>query len=127
MILSSTVSSASSLITVRRLSSPGKTWTTQRPPSISWWHGWHYVSEGTVIYVEKLDGNEGDKVVFDKVLMANGVVGNPYVSSKVEGVILKQGKQKKLTIFRYKPNKRSTRVKKGHRQPYTKVEIKKIK
>ena len=82
----------------------------------------YYVSEGTVIYVEKLD-----KVVFDKVLMANGVVGNPYVSSKVEGVILKQGKQKKLTIFRYKPNKRSTRVKKGHRQPYTKVEIKKIK
>ena len=87
----------------------------------------YYVSEGTVIYVEKLDGNEGDKVVFDKVLMANGVVGKPYVSSKVEGVILKQGKQKKLTIFRYKPNKRSTRVKKGHRQPYTKVEIKKIK
>ena len=87
----------------------------------------YYVSEGTVIYVEKLDGNEGDKVVFDKVLMANGVVGNPYVSSKVEGVILKQGKQMKLTIFRYKPNKRSTRVKKGHRQPYTKVEIKKIK
>ena len=56
----------------------------------------YYVSEGTVIYVEKLDGNEGDKVVFDKVLMANGVVGNPYVSSKVEGVILKQCKQKRL-------------------------------
>ena len=73
----------------------------------------YYVSEGTVIYVEKLDGNEGDKVVFDKVLMANGVVGNPYVSSKVEGVILKQGKQ--------------TRVKKGQIHPYTKVEIKKIK
>ena len=87
----------------------------------------YYVSEGATIYVEKLEGNEGDKVVFDKVLMANGVVGNPYVSSKVEGFILKQGKQKKLTIFRYKPNKRSTRVKKGHRQPYTKVEIKKIK
>ena len=87
----------------------------------------YYVSEGTTIYVEKLEGNEGDKIVFDKVLMANGVVGNPYVESKVEGVILKQGKQKKLTIFRYKPNKRSTRVKKGHRQPYTKVEIKKIK
>lgn len=88
----------------------------------------YYVSEGSVIYVEKLDGKEGDKVVFDKVLMSNGVVGNPYVgSSKVEGVILKQGKQKKLTVFRYKPNKKSTRVKKGHRQPYTKVEIKKIK
>ena len=78
----------------------------------------YYVSEGTVIYVEKLDGAEGDKVVFDKVLMANGVVGNPYVASKVEGVIVKQGKQKKITVFRYKPNKR---------QPYTKVEIKKIK
>ena len=87
----------------------------------------YYVSEGTVIYVEKLDAAEGDKVVFDKVLMANGVVGNPYVGTKVEGVVLKQGKQKKITIFRYKPNKKSTRVKKGHRQPYTKVEIKKIK
>ena len=87
----------------------------------------YYVSEGSVIYVEKLDGAEGDKVVFDKVLMANGVVGNPYVASKVEGVIVKQGKQKKITVFRYKPNKRSTRIKKGHRQPYTKVEIKKIK
>ena len=39
--------------------------------------------------VEKLEGTEGDKVVFDKVLMANGVVGNPYVGNKVEGVILK--------------------------------------
>ena len=88
----------------------------------------YYVSEGSVIYVEKLDGTEGDKVVFDKVLMADGVVGNPYVgNAKVEGVILKQGKQRKITIFRYKPNKRSTRTKKGHRQPYTKVEIKKIK
>ena len=35
----------------------------------------YYVSEGATIYVEKLEGNEGDKVVFDKVLMANGVVG----------------------------------------------------
>ena len=87
----------------------------------------YYVSEGDFIYVEKLDGKEGDKVVFDKVLMANGVVGNPYVTATVEGVIVRQGKQKKLTIFRYKPNKRSTRRKVGHRQPYTKVEIKKIK
>ena len=87
----------------------------------------YYVSEGQTIYVEKLDGKDGDKVVFDKVLMVNDVVGNPYVEAVVEGVILKQGKQKKLTIFRYKPNKRSTRRKVGHRQPYTKVEIKKIK
>ena len=82
----------------------------------------YYVSEGTVIYVEKLDGNEGDKVVFDKVLMANGVVGNPYVSSKVEGVILKQGKQKKITIFRY-VQKNKFRKKQGHRQPYTKLTV----
>lgn len=87
----------------------------------------YYVTEGSVIYVEKLEGSVGDKVVFDKVLMVGDTVGNPYVASKVEGVIVKQGKQKKLTVFRYKPNKRSTRVKKGHRQPYTKVEIKKIK
>ena len=87
----------------------------------------YYVEEGSVIYVEKLEGNENDKVVFDKVLMANGVVGNPYVNNKVEGVILKQGKQRKIAVFRYKPNKKSTRKKKGHRQPYTKVEIKKIK
>ena len=87
----------------------------------------YYVSEGETIYVEKLEGKEGDKVVFDKVLMANGVVGNPYVGAKVEGVIVKQGKQRKITVFRYKPNKKSTRVKKGHRQPYTKVEITAIK
>lgn len=87
----------------------------------------YYVSEGSFIYVEKLEGKEGDIVVFDKVLMAGDVVGNPYVDTKVEGTIVKQGKQKKLTVYRYKPNKRSTRRKKGHRQPYTKVEINKIK
>ena len=85
------------------------------------------VEEGSIIYVEKLDVEEGKKAVFDKVLMSNGVVGNPYVEgSKVEGVVLKNGKGKKLTIFTYKPNKTSTRKKQGHRQPYTKVEIKKI-
>ena len=85
------------------------------------------VEEGSIIYVEKLDVEEGKKVVFDKVLMSNGIVGNRYVEgSKVEGVVLKNGKGKKLTIFTYKPNKTSTRKKQGHRQPYTKVEIKKI-
>ena len=86
------------------------------------------VEKGSVIYVEKLDAQDGEKVVFDKVLMANGVTGNPYVKGAVvEGTVLKQGKGKKITIFTYVPNKKSTRVKKGHRQPYTKVEIKKIK
>ncbi len=88
----------------------------------------YYVAEGDIIYVEKLDAEAGKKVVFDKVLMADGVTGNPYVKGvKVEGEVLKQGKGKKLTIFTYVPNKRSTRKKQGHRQPYTKIEIKKIK
>lgn len=86
------------------------------------------VAVGDVIYVEKLDVQEGEKVVFDKVLMANGVVGNPYVSgASIEGKVVKNGKGKKLHIFTYKPNKTSTRKKQGHRQPYTKVEITKIK
>ena len=88
----------------------------------------YYVAEGDVIFVEKLDAEAGKKVVFDKVLMANGVTGNPYVKGvTVEGEVLKQGKGKKLTIFTYVPNKKSTRKKQGHRQPYTKIEIKKIK
>ena len=88
----------------------------------------YYVSEGDIIFVEKLDAEEGKKVVFDKVLMANGVTGNPYVKgASVEGTVLKQGKNKKITIFTYVPNKRSSRKKQGHRQPFTKVEIKKIK
>ena len=86
------------------------------------------VQVGDVIYVEKLDIEEGKNVVFDKVLMANGVVGNPMVKgASVEGKVVKNGKGKKINIFTYKPNKTSTRKRQGHRQPYTKVEITKIK
>ncbi len=86
------------------------------------------VEEKAVIYIEKLDASEGDKVVFDKVLMANGVIGNPYVKgASVEGKVIKNGKGKKINIFTYKPKKTSTRKRQGHRQPYTKVEITKIK
>ena len=86
------------------------------------------VAVGDFIYVEKLEVEEGKKVVFDKVLMANGVVGNPQVKgASVEGKVLKNGKGKKINIFTYKPNKTSTRKRQGHRQPYTKVEITKIK
>ena len=86
------------------------------------------VSVGEFIYVEKLDVEEGQKVVFDKVLMANGVIGNPYVKgASVEGKVVKNGKGKKINIFTYKPNKTSTRKRQGHRQPYTKIEITKIK
>ena len=87
----------------------------------------YYVSEGDVIYIEKLDANEGDKVSFDQVLMVDSKVGTPYVDgAKVEGVVLKNSKQKKITIFKY-TQKKKYRKKQGHRQPYTKVEIKSIK
>ena len=87
----------------------------------------YYVSENDVIYVEKLELNEGDKVTFDKVLMVDDKVGTPYLDgAKVEGVVLKNGKQKKITIFKYNQQKKY-RKKQGHRQPYTKVEIKSIK
>ena len=86
------------------------------------------VTEGAEIYVEKLNAQEGEKVVFDHVLMANGVIGNPYVKgASVEAEVVKNGKGKKLHIFTYKPNKTCTRKRQGHRQPYTKVVIIKIK
>ncbi len=85
------------------------------------------VTNGDVIYVEKLTANEEETVVFDKVVAYNDgktlKVGTPYVSKvTVEGKVLKNGKGKKITVFTYKPKKGSSR-KMGHRQPYTKVEI----
>ena len=88
----------------------------------------YYVSEGDVIYVEKLDAEAGQTIEFKEVLCVGDKTGTPYVKgATVEGEVLKQGKGKKLTIFTYVPNKKSTRKKQGHRQPYTKIEIKKIK
>ena len=85
------------------------------------------VEAGDAIFVEKLDGNEGDKIVFNEVLMLDSKIGNPYVEkANVEGVIVKHGKQKKIRVFKYKSKDRSNRRTLGHRQPYTKVEIKKI-
>ena len=91
--------------------------------------GWkqYYVSEKDVIYVEKLDANEGDKVEFTDVLMVDNMVGTPYLDgAKVTGTVLKNGKQKKIVVYKYNPKKKY-RKKQGHRQPYTKVEIKSIK
>ena len=81
------------------------------------------VSAGDVIYVEKMDAAEGDKVVFDKVVFADGKIGAPYVDGvTVSGTVEKQGKEKKVVTFKYKPKKHSHK-KQGHRQPYTKVVI----
>ena len=85
------------------------------------------VEEGTELYVEKLGLNQGDKVVFENVLMVDGKIGTPYVEgAKVTAEVLKNGKQKKILIFKYKNKKKANRRRQGHRQPYTKVVIKKI-
>ncbi len=87
----------------------------------------YYVEEGTVLYVEKLDVEAGKEVTFDKVLMVNGKAGNPYVKgAKVVAEVVKHGKAKKVIVYKYvqKNNYHKTQ---GHRQPYTKVEIKSIK
>jgi large subunit ribosomal protein L21 len=88
------------------------------------------VAQGDSISVEKLDINPGDKVTFD-VLFASGengpVIGTPTVKgASVTAEVIKQYKDKKITIFRYKP-KKNQRKKMGHRQPYTLLKITEIK
>ena len=87
----------------------------------------YYVTEGTEIYIEKLECSVGDVVNFDQVLMLNSKIGNPYLTGvSVQGEVLKNGKSKKIKVFKYKSKDRSNRVKQGHRQPYTKIKITKI-
>lgn len=87
----------------------------------------YYVTEGTEIYAEKLDATAGDVVTFKQVLAVDGKIGNPYLTNvTVEGEVIKNGKQKKIKIFKYKSKDRSNRKKQGHRQPYTKIKITKI-
>lgn len=87
----------------------------------------YYVTEGSEIYVEKLNASAGDKVTFDQVLMLDGKIGNPYLKdATVTGEVVKNGKQRKLIIFRYTNKSKSSRRKQGHRQPYTKIKITKI-
>ena len=88
------------------------------------------VSEGDVIFVEKLNAEEASTVNFEQVLAVldgeNTKIGAPVVEgAKVEAKVVKNGKGKKITIFRYKA-KKNEKKKIGHRQPYTKVEITKI-
>ncbi|MBR0385661.1 MAG: 50S ribosomal protein L21 [Erysipelotrichaceae bacterium] len=88
------------------------------------------VEVGQEIYVEKLDAEPESEVVFDKVILLSDKttkVGTPYIKgAKVTAVVDKQGKGKKIMIFKYKPKKGSTRRRQGHRQPYTKCTIKAI-
>lgn len=86
------------------------------------------VAEGDVLTVEKLDHDSGEVVFSDVLLVANGEVkvGRPNVAgAKVSASILEDGKGEKKMVFRYK-SKTRYKKKKGHRQPYTKVQILKI-
>ena len=88
------------------------------------------VIEQDIIFVEKLDANEGDEIVFDSVMALsddNGFkAGTPTVAgAKVTAKVLKNGKGKKIYVFKYK-SKKNEKKKIGHRQPYTKVQIVKI-
>jgi len=88
------------------------------------------VTEGDVIYIEKLDIEENKKVIFDEVLAYSDgkklKTGKPYLKDvKVEGKVLSTGKGKKIIVFKFKAKKGYKRTQ-GHRQPYTKVEINKI-
>lgn len=88
------------------------------------------VVEQDIVFVEKLDVNEGDEIVFDQVLaMDNDAgfrVGTPVIEgAKVTAKVLKNGKSKKIYVIKYKA-KKNEKKKIGHRQPYTKVQILKI-
>jgi len=88
------------------------------------------VQEGDIVYVEKLNLEEGEAVSFDKVLLMSSEAGltpgKPYVDgATVEGTVLANGKSKKIIVYKYKA-KKNIRSKQGHRQPFTKVQIDKI-
>ena len=87
------------------------------------------VSEGDVIYIEKIDADVDSTVSFDVLLVGNDgdvKIGTPIVEGvKVEGKVVGQVRGEKIVVFKYK-SKKNYRRKQGHRQPYTKVEITKI-
>ena len=88
------------------------------------------VSEGDILFIEKLEAEAGQTITFDQVLAVmdgdNATFGAPVVEgASVEATVVKNGKGKKIRIFKYTP-KKGYRKRQGHRQPYTKVEIAKI-
>ncbi len=88
------------------------------------------VSPGDKLKIEKLENKEGETVSFDKVLLKSDgeatEIGTPYLSgARVEAKVLNSGKDKKKIVFKY-ASKTRYRKKKGHRQPFTEIEIVKI-
>lgn len=91
----------------------------------------YVVKPGNKLRIEKIDAKEKNQIEFDQILLVEKskkvTVGSPLVKgAKVTAKVLEQGKGKKLTVFKYKAKTRY-KVKKGHRQPYTAIEIKEIK
>lgn len=88
------------------------------------------VEKGDTIFVEKLNEAEGETVTFDKVLLVGdkkAKIGKPYIKgATVTAKVEKQGKEKKVVIYKYNAKKRYHK-KQGHRQPYTKLVIEDIK
>ena len=89
------------------------------------------VAEGDTLFIEKLPVEANDTVKFDKVLAVldgeNTKFGAPVVEgASVEATVVKNGKGKKIRIFKYNA-KKGYRKRQGHRQPYTKVQIGAIK
>ena len=90
----------------------------------------YIVEPGKKIKIEKLAAKEGKEIAFSEVLLLRKgnqlEIGMPTVKgAKVIGKVLRQGKAKKIIVFKYKAKKRE-KVKKGHRQPFTEIEIVKI-
>ena len=88
------------------------------------------VEEGDILFIEKLDVKADDVVDFDKVIVVGkedgAVIGTPVVAgAKVSAKVLKNGKGKKVVVFKYR-SKKDSKTKKGHRQPYTQVQIQSI-
>ena len=87
------------------------------------------VAEGDIIFIEKLEVNEGDVITLDKVVAVadeNGIkVASEVAGASVSAKVLKNGKEKKVIVYKMKP-KKGYRKKQGHRQPYTKLQIEKI-
>jgi len=88
------------------------------------------VNEGSILKVEKLEAQPGDRIKLDQVLMigddAGVKIGDPLVANaSVTVEVLEQGRAKKIIVYKYKKRK-NYHKKQGHRQPFTKIKVEKI-
>jgi large subunit ribosomal protein L21 len=83
------------------------------------------VTDGQLLKIEKLEKNQGDKVKFETLLIADEKdleIGKPSLGEKVEGEVMDQGRADKVTVVKFKNKTRYTRTR-GHRQPFTTIKI----